>query len=232
MKRVAIIPARGGSKRIPRKNIKAFWGKPIIAYSIEAALSTGLFEEVMVSTDDAEIAEVAVACGASVPFFRSKATSDDYATTAAVLTEVLQAYKAAGKTFDYGCCLYPTAPLLKPSSITEAYKLLTRNHYDSVFPVLRYSYAIWRSLKLEEGKVMMNWPEHLGSRSQDLPAAFHDAGQFYWFNVRSFEDKPVLFTAHSGAIELNELEVQDIDSITDWKLAEMKYSLMVKGDIE
>jgi N-acylneuraminate cytidylyltransferase len=231
VKRIAIIPARGGSKRIPRKNIRDFLGKPIIAYSIETALSTGLFEEVMVSTDDGEIAEVARSYGARVPFLRSGEASDDFATTASVILEVLQTYTAVGESFDYGCCLYPTAPLVKAASIAEAFELLTINKHDTVFPVLRYSYPIWRSLKMEDGgKVRMNWPEHLSSRSQDLPAAFHDAGQFYWFDVGRFKAKQVLFTDNSGAIELSELEVQDIDSLTDWKLAEMKYRLIAEKD--
>ncbi|MFD2999158.1 pseudaminic acid cytidylyltransferase [Pontibacter toksunensis] len=228
MKRIAIIPARGGSKRIPRKNIKYFSGKPIIVYSIEAALQSGLFEEVMVSTDDEEIAEVARKHGANIPFFRSSATSTDFATTAAVLTEVLGEYAAAGESFEYGCCLYPTAPLVKANSITEAFELLTNKRYDTVFPVVQYSYPIWRSLKMEKDGVLMNWPEHLLSRSQDLPASFHDAGQFYWFNVMTFMEKQKLFTNNSGAIELNELEVQDIDNLMDWKLAELKYNLMIK----
>ena len=232
MKCIAIIPARGGSKRIPRKNIKSFLGKPIIAYSIEAAQQTGLFDEVMVSTDDEEIAEVARKCGAKVPFLRSSSTSDDFATTAAVLVEVLHAYAATGESFAYGCCLYPTAPLVRPSAIKEAYNLITKEQYDTVFPVLRYSYPIWRSLKMENNRVLMNWPEHLQSRSQDLPASFHDAGQFYWFNVRTFIEEQVLFSSNSGALELNELEVQDIDNLTDWKLAEMKYSLMRKEGIK
>ncbi|RDV16476.1 pseudaminic acid cytidylyltransferase [Pontibacter diazotrophicus] len=232
MKNIAIIPARGGSKRIPRKNIKDFLGKPIIAYSIEAALHSGLFEEVMVSTDDEEIAAVAKKYGASVPFLRSSATSDDFATTAAVLTEVLKDYAAAGGNFVYGCCLYPTAPLVKIPSIKEAFELMTSQQYNTVLPVLRYSYPIWRSLKMEGDKVLMNWPEHRLSRSQDLPASFHDAGQFYWFNVKAFMEKQELFTNNTGAIELSELEVQDIDNLSDWKLAELKYNLIATEGIK
>ncbi|MBC5992146.1 pseudaminic acid cytidylyltransferase [Pontibacter cellulosilyticus] len=226
MKAIAIIPARGGSKRIPRKNIRDFLGKPIIAYSIEAALNSGLFDEVMVSTDDAEIADIASKYGARVPFMRSAATSDDFATTAAVIKEVLENYSAAGKKFDLGCCLYPTAPLVNKASILATHELLTVQNHDTVFPVVKYSYPIWRSLKMEDSKVSMNWPEHVNSRSQDLPAAFHDAGQFYWFNVERFLQQQSLFTANSGAIELDELEVQDIDNLTDWKLAELKYQLL------
>ena len=226
MKSVAIIPARGGSKRIPRKNIKPFLGKPIIAYTIEAALNSGLFTEVMVSTDDAEIAEVSRAYGASVPFFRSEDNAGDFATTAAVIQEVLAKYEQQGDSFDLGCCLYPTAPFVSPETLMESQRLLLEKEYDTVFPVVKYSYPIWRSLKVEEGKASMIWPENLTKRSQDLPPAFHDAGQFYWFRVESFKQSQSLFTDNSGAYELDELYVQDIDSLTDWKLAELKYKLL------
>ncbi|SFH12503.1 pseudaminic acid cytidylyltransferase [Pontibacter chinhatensis] len=226
MKSLAIIPARGGSKRIPRKNIRPFLGKPIIAYSIEAALASGLFAEVMVSTDDEEIAHVAQEYGANVPFLRSTGASDDFATTAQVLEEVLLKYKAQGKSFEAACCLYPTAPFVTAKLLQESYKKLQEGDFDTVFPVLQYSYPIWRSLKVEQGKAAMNWPEHLNSRSQDLPAAFHDAGQFYWFRVDTFLEDKKLFTGNSGVIELSELEAQDIDSVTDWKLAELKYKLL------
>ncbi|PTX19978.1 N-acylneuraminate cytidylyltransferase [Pontibacter mucosus] len=230
MKSLAIIPARGGSKRIPRKNIRPFLDKPIIAYSIEAALKSGLFAEVMVSTDDEEIARVAQEYGASVPFLRSREASDDFATTAQVLEEVLIQYKAQGKSFEVACCLYPTAPFVTAALLQESYTRLSEGDFDTVFPVLKYSYPIWRSLKVEQGKAVMNWPEHLSSRSQDLPAAFHDAGQFYWFRVDRFLKDKRLFTGNSGVIELSELEAQDIDSETDWKLAELKYKLLHRLD--
>ncbi|WP_276499324.1 pseudaminic acid cytidylyltransferase [Pontibacter litorisediminis] len=226
MKSIAIIPARGGSKRIPRKNIRPFLGRPIIAYSIEAALQSGLFGEVMVSTDDEEIAQVAREHGASVPFLRSREASDDLATTAQVLEEVLAKYKEAGEEFDVACCLYPTAPFVTGELLQAGYAKLKEGDFDTVFPVLRYSYPIWRSLKVEQGRAAMNWPEHLNSRSQDLPAAFHDAGQFYWFKVDRFLEGKRLLTDNSGVMELAELEAQDIDSETDWRLAELKYKLL------
>ncbi len=226
MKSLAIIPARGGSKRIPRKNIRPFLDKPIIAYSIEAALNSGLFAEVMVSTDDEQIGRVAQEYGASVPFLRSREASDDFATTAQVLEEVLLKYKAQGKSFEAACCLYPTAPFVTAALLQESYKKLQEGDFDTVFPVLQYGYPIWRSLKVEQGKAVMNWPEHLSSRSQDLPAAFHDAGQFYWLRVDTFLKDKKLFTSNSGVIERSELEAQDIDSETDWKLAELKYKLL------
>lgn len=226
MKKIAIIPARGGSKRIPRKNIKDFLGKPIIAYSIEAALTSNLFDEVMVSTEDEEIAQVSRSFGASVPFLRSAETANDFATTTAVLEEVLEAYKNIGKEFQYGCCIYPTAPLIQSKKLQEAQDLLLEKSFDSVLPVLKFSYPIWRSLRIEEGKALMNWTEYLNTRSQDLMPAYHDAGQFYWFNITSFLRYKRLFTLNSGAIELSELDVQDIDNLTDWKLAEVKYRLV------
>jgi pseudaminic acid cytidylyltransferase len=230
---IAIIPARGGSKRIPRKNIKPFLGKPIIAYSIEAALQSGLFDEVMVSTDDEEIADISKKWGAKVPFFRSEANSTDHATTADVLIEVLNNYKEQGENFSYGCCLYPTAPFIQSKHLQEAFTMLQQEEYHTVYPVVQYSYPIWRSLKVEGGRAAMFWPEHQQSRSQDLPAAYHDAGQFYWFHAERFGQDKALFTAHSGVLVLNELQVQDIDSLTDWQLAELKYQLLQtqnKGD--
>ncbi|QCR22996.1 pseudaminic acid cytidylyltransferase [Pontibacter sp. SGAir0037] len=226
MKCIAIIPARGGSKRIPRKNIRDFLGKPIIAYSIETALASGLFEEVMVSTDDAEIAAISKHYGARVPFMRSIATSDDFATTADVLSEVINKYEQTGSYYDYACCLYPTAPLLQVKSLRESFRLLKKEKYETVFPVLRYSYPIWRSLCLKDSKVAMNWPEHLNSRSQDMPPSFHDAGQFYWLHVRSFIKSGKLFTDNSGALELEDIEAQDIDTLADWKMAELKYKFL------
>lgn len=229
MSSVAIITARGGSKRIPRKNIKPFHGKPIIAYPIEAALQSGLFDLVMVSTDDEEIAAIARQYGAEVPFFRSAANSDDYAGTGAVLVEVLEQLKGIGRSFDYACCLYPTAPFISVYSLTESFRLLQEKNYDSVFPVCAFSFPILRSLKMnDDGRVEMNFPENFAKRSQDLPPAYHDAGQFYWTNVKAFEHDPKLYTANSGAIVLSELEVQDIDNKTDWALAEIKYELLGK----
>lgn len=223
MRNLAIIPARGGSKRIPRKNIRNFLGKPIIAYSIIAALKSDLFEEVIVSTDDDEIAEVAKEFGAKVPFMRSSKNSDDHATTVSVLIEVLNNYHQSGKQFDNGCCIYPTAPLLKPGYIKTGYEKLIKGNYSTVFPVVEFSYPIFRSLKIhDKGKVEMNWPEYLDTRSQDLPVAYHDAGQFYWFEINKLQKEGKLFGRNSGAIILSDVNVQDIDTEADWQLAEMK----------
>lgn len=229
MKKIAIIPARGGSKRIPRKNIKDFLGKPIIAYSIEAALNSELFDEVMVSTDDEEIASLARQYGARVPFLRSIETSDDYATTVDVLLEVLAQYgETEGKAFDYGCCLYPTAPFVKANILKEGYDTLVRKNFDTVFPVVAFSYPVWRGLRAcgDQGRVEMIWPEFLNTRSQDLERVYHDAGQWYWFSVPSVISNEKIYTKDSGVVELDELTVQDIDTDLDWKLAELKYKLL------
>lgn len=225
-KKVAIIPARGGSKRIPRKNIKPFLGLPIISYSIKAALASKLFDEVMVSTDDNEIAQVALQYGAKVPFMRSPSAADDFATTADVIGEVLSEYEKQKIFFDYACCIYPTAPFITASTLRKAWEKLLEHNASSVFPMVKFSYPIWRSLKQENGAVAFNFPEFQNFRSQDLPEAYHDAGQLYFFNVSSFQESKTLFFSNSIGVEVSELECQDIDSETDWQLAEMKYQLV------
>ena len=223
MARLAIIPARGGSKRIPRKNIKNFHGKPIIAYSIEAALKSGLFDEVMVSTDDEEIKIISLEYGAKVPFLRSENTSNDTATTLEVIREVLESYKKEDRTFDEVCCIYPTAPLMKSSHLTAGLDLL-ENEIASVFPVVPFSFPILRSLKVDEDNfVSMNWPEYSHTRSQDLPAAYHDAGQWYWLRPELISNS--LYSDNSKVIILSEMEVQDIDNESDWKMAEVKWEM-------
>ncbi len=228
MKKVlCIITARGGSKRIPRKNIKDFLGKPIIAYSIEAAIDSNIFTEVMVSTDDAEIAEIAKTFGANIPFLRSTEASSDYATTATVIEEVLLQFKSLGKEFDYACCIYPTAPFVTAEKLVKAYEMLCNDNYaDSLVPVVRFSFPILRSLKMQDGYIRLNWPEYLNSRSQDLPPAYHDAGQFYFFSVKDFLKTKKLFTDSTIPFEMPESEVQDIDNEEDWKIAEIKYTFL------
>ncbi len=223
---LAIIPARGGSKRIPRKNIRPFCGKPIIGYSIEAALKSGLYSEVMVSTDDDEIAEIARSFGAEVPFMRSDEASNDFAGTAEVLAEVLQQYINKGRRFDFATCIYPTSPFVTVNALSESFELLEKNKYDVVFPVIRYSYPIQRSLRFVHNKIEMLWPENYPKRSQDLEPVFHDAGQFYSFSVEYMLAKQRLFSNNSGAIIISELEAQDIDNLEDWKLAEVKFKML------
>lgn len=223
MKTICIIPARGGSKRIPHKNIKLFMEKPIMAYSIEAALESKLFNEVMVSTDDQEIADIARKHGANVPFFRSIDTANDYATTADVLCEVLDKYKERGCIFDYMCCIYSTAPFLSAERLKEAYQNMVENDYDQSYPVVQYSYPIQRCLVINDGQMSRKWPEYENSRSQDLELTYHDAGQFYFYKVAAFNAGRI---KRVNGIILSELEVQDLDTETDWKLAEIKYKLL------
>ncbi len=228
MKNLCIIPARGGSKRIPRKNIKSFLGKPIMAYSIEAALKSGVFDEVMVSTDDEEFASIAKQFGASVPFMRSDATANDYATTVDVLLEVVDMYRKQGKKFDNVCCLYSTAPFVTPDRLKEAYAKLSGN-IDGCFTVVEYSYPIQRSLKINEtGLIEMRYPEHLKSRTQDLEKTYHDAGQFYFMKTVAMEQEKTVWCKRTEPLVLSELEVQDLDTLTDWQLAEMKFELINK----
>ncbi len=221
---VAIIPARGGSKRIPRKNIRPFRGKPMLAWSVAAALEAGVFDAVMVSTDDTEIAEVARACGAEVPFMRSPETADDHATTSDVLVEVLARYRSAGQTFDLACCLYPTAPFVRAEELSAGKTRLLEENFDVLMPVAAFSYPIWRSLmRDDDGRVTLNFPENLNVRSQDLPPAYHDAGQWYWFRTAAFGRDGVLMGPNTGSLVLPAVRVQDIDSEDDWALAELKH---------
>ncbi len=223
---LAIITARGGSKRIPRKNIRDFLGSPIIRYSIDAALNAGCFDEIMVSTEDFEIADLAVSLGANVPFMRSNMTSNDYATTADVTREVLKQYKFIGKEFKYCCCLYPTAPFITSEKLSNAYLKLIESDADSVVTVVRYGFPIQRSFSIEKGILKMNWPKYLNTRSQDLPPAYYDAGQFYFLRTESFLKKKEIFTDFTIGLELPESEVQDIDVEKDWEIAELKYKLL------
>ena len=226
-KAIAIIPARGGSKRIPRKNIKDFLGKPVIAYSIQAALDSELFAEVIVSTDDEEIAEVAKKYGACVPFLRSIENSNDLAGTAAVLIEVINNYKKLNKTFSKACCIYPVSPLISIESLKKAYELLEANQLDNSFPVCEFSNSIWRALKISDrNRVEMIWPENENKRTQDLPVSYYDAGQFYWFDTQKFVESGEFFTKYTGSIILDELHCQDIDTLMDWKMAEIKYKII------
>ncbi|MFG6367102.1 MAG: pseudaminic acid cytidylyltransferase [Lachnospiraceae bacterium] len=226
MKSVAIITARGGSKRISRKNIRPFLGKPILEYSIEAALQTELFEEVMVSTDDAEIAEIAQQAGAKVPFFRSAETANDFATTADVIAEVLAAYAQIGKTFEAVSCIYPTAPFVTADTLSAAMQLLEQNQADCVIPVVKFSFPPQRGVIIDNGKIAPKWPENMAKRSQDLEPIYHDCGQFYCLNVERFLQQKAIWMEHAIPFIQEERYVQDIDTLEDWALAEMKYKLL------
>jgi pseudaminic acid cytidylyltransferase len=223
---LALIPARGGSKRIPGKNIKNFLGKPIISYVIETALESELFDEVMVSTDDEQIAGIGRAAGAEVPFMRSAENADDYATTADVIGEVLQEYEQMkNRSFDRVCCIYPTAVLTDTQALKDGYELLASSEADAVMPVVAFGYPVWRGLQInEDSDIAFKWPEMEEQRTQDLDKVYHDAGQWYWLAVDSFLHSKSLFH-NAKAIVKNEMEVQDIDTLDDWELAKMKYRL-------
>ncbi|MGN1147780.1 MAG: pseudaminic acid cytidylyltransferase [Lachnospiraceae bacterium] len=226
MRKIAIITARGGSKRIPRKNVKPFLGKPILAYSIEAAVQSGLFDEIMVSTDDEEIAAIGKQYGAKVPFYRSEKTSGDFATTNDVLLEVLEEYEKRGEHFDIGCCIYPTAPFVTAEKLKKAMEMLTNSDADTLIPVVAFSYPPQRAMIVKDERLVFEYPEYMDSRSQDLVKHYHDVGQFYCFKVEPYKMTKKLMLGNILPFEISELEVQDIDNQTDWEIAEMKYRLM------
>lgn len=228
MNSIAIITARGGSKRIPRKNIKDFCGKPIIAYSIEAALKSKLFDEVMVSTDDEEIAEVARSYGAAVPFMRSMATSDDHATTADVILEVLKEYEKTGAGFEVLCCIYPTAPFVSVDELGEAWGML-ESGAPSVVPVTDFDFPPQRGFGIsEDGSVFYAYPEYACARSQDLPRMVHDCGRFFMAKTEVFLAHGTAVVEDCRSLYIDPRFVQDIDAPQDWELAEMKYRMMRK----
>lgn len=228
MKNIAVITARGGSKRIPKKNIRDFLGKPIIAYSIEAALQSGLFTEVMVSTDSEEIAEVALSYGAKVPFMRSAKTSDDYATTKDVLTEVVKEYENLGQFFEWLCCIYPTAPFVTAQILKACMVELESKKADALTPVVRFSFPPQRAFVLDDdGRLLFKWPENAEKRSQDLEPFYHDAGQFYFMKAESLLATDKTYKPPVAYV-LDELYVQDIDNMDDWEIAEFKYNFLQK----
>jgi N-acylneuraminate cytidylyltransferase len=224
MKSLAIITARGGSKRIPHKNIREFCGKPIIAYSIEAAKNSGLFDEIMVSTDDIQIARIAEEYGATVPFMRSAKTSDDYATTRDVLLEVLEEYQKRGQNFDILCCIYPTAPFVTDSKLRAALESLLSSGSDMLIPMTRFSFPPQRGYVMRNGKIVPMYPEMMPLRSQDLEPMYHDVGQFYFYKTDAFLNKTKLDVC---MLEVSDLESQDIDNLEDWEIAQMKYAVMM-----
>jgi len=225
---IAIITARGGSKRIPKKNIREFCGKPIIAYSIEAALSSGVFDEVMVSTDSYEIADIAKEYGASVPFMRSEITSNDFSTTADVIEEVIMKYKELGKNFESFACIYPTAPFVTATRLKEAVEML--KEADAVLSVVKYSFPPQRAFVIRDGNVAYQYPQYERARSQDLEPIYHDCGQFYMCKSDKFLEKHSLILSNTRPYIIPEEEVQDIDTQSDWEIAEAKYSVLHKGE--
>lgn len=226
MKTLAIITARGGSKRIPRKNIKNFLGKPILAYSIEAAVMSGIFDEVMVSTEDEEIAEIAKSYGAKVPFYRSEKTAGDFATTNDVLLEVIEEYEKRGQKFDMACCIYPTAPFVTSEKIKDAMSKLEASDADTLIPVVQFSYPPQRAMVIRDELLQFKYLEYIDSRSQDLEKEYHDVGQFYCFKIEPYKQNKKLMLGKILPYVVPEMEVQDIDTESDWQIAEIKYQAM------
>jgi len=224
---VAIIPARGGSKRIPNKNIKSFAGQPIISYSIKAAQETNLFDRIIVSTDSEEIAEVAESYGAEAPFIRPAELADDFAGTIPVLIHALNWFNEHDSATDYFCCIYATAPLIRPEFIRRGFGLLQKKEATAAFSATTFAYPIFRALKIgDNNRVEMFWPEHENSRSNDFPETYHDAGQFYWGNTEKFVREKRLFSSDAIPIILPRYLVQDIDTPEDWEIAEKMYSVL------
>lgn len=225
-KYLAIIPARGGSKRIPRKNIKDFLGKPIINYAIKAALDSKLFSDVIVSTDDREIANVAEKYGASVPALRSSEHSSDIAVIADVIEEVLKRQTATGQTYEFVCCIYATAPFVTPENLRSSFELIKNSKAETVLTVVKNSYPIQRSLLKIGSFLVLERPEYKNTRSQDLPTTFHDAGQFFWIRTSSFLKHHEIFNNKTVGYIINEFEAHDIDTFEDWEIAKKKYNLL------
>lgn len=227
MHRVAIIPARGGSKRIPRKNIKEFCGKPMIAWSIEAAKASGSFDNVIVSTDDPEIADVAREWGASVPFMRPAELSDDYAGTLPVIHHAVDWLSANEAPVDYACCLYATAPFVSADDLCRGWGLIQQRGCSYAFSVTSYAFPIQRAVRITEvGRVAMFNPERFNTRSQDLEEAWHDAGQFYWGTALAWQEERPIFGEESVPVKLPRHRVQDIDTPEDWTRAEWMFRAM------
>jgi pseudaminic acid cytidylyltransferase len=221
---IAIIPARMGSKRIPKKNIKLFHGKPIIAYSIQAALETKLFDRVIVSTDSHEVEDIARSYGAEVPFIRPPELSDDFTGTSAVIFHALNWLIDHGADILYVCCIYATAPFINSKYLTDGLKLLKENNATSAFSVTTYPFSIYRSLKINEhGRIQMIWPDYMNIRSQDLSEAYHDAGQFYWADAKKYLIEKKFYSKDAIPVVLPRYLVQDIDTEEDWKRAEAMY---------
>ena len=228
---VAIIPARGGSKRILGKNIKDFCGKPILAWSIEVAKASGCFDKVIVSTDDKDIAKIALQWGAEVPFIRPLELSDDYTPTSPVICHAIEWLEANEGKVDYACCIYATAPFIIIQDLLSGWRKINKSEFDYAFSVSSYSFPVQRALQINvNDQISMMHPEHLLTRSQDLPEAFHDAGQFYWGTSKAWcENKPI-FGRASVPVKLPRHRVQDIDSLEDWTRAEWMFKSMLLRD--
>jgi pseudaminic acid cytidylyltransferase len=230
--KIAVIPARGGSKRIPRKNIKSFCGKPMIAWSIDAAVKSGCFDQVVVSTDDTEIAEVARQYGAQVPFMRPQTLADDHTGTTAVVAHTIDWFTARGQMPEQVCCLYATAPFVSAADLRRGLSVLIRTGCDYAFAVTSYPFPIQRAIRVTDAnRVEMFNPEHFNTRSQDLEETYHDAGQFYWGRATAWLKGEVIFGPNSAAVQLPRYRVQDIDTAEDWQMAEYLFqAIKLKRD--
>lgn len=225
--KIAVIPARGGSKRIPRKNIKVFCGKPILAWAIEAALESQCFDRIVVSTDDEEIASVAFNCGAEVPFLRPLEISDDFTGTIPVVAHAITALQSQGALLDSVCCIYATAPFLQGSDLNRGLKALEESGADYAFSVTRYEFPIQRAIRIaDSGRVEMFYSEHFNARSQDLEASYHDAAQFYWGKANAWLSEKIIFSQDAVPVILPRHRVQDIDTLEDWVQAELMFKSM------
>jgi pseudaminic acid cytidylyltransferase len=230
---VAVIPARGESKRIPHKNIKPFCGKPMIAYSIGAAKDAGIFDRIIVSTDSKKIASIAKDFGAESPFMRPAELADDFAGTDAVILHALKWLMEDGEKIDYICCIYATAPFVKAEYIIKGYNILRDEHATSCFSVTTYAFPIFRSLRINnQNRLEMFWPEYRETRSQDLPEAYHDAGQFYWADVKKYLKEKQFYSKNAVPVILPRYLVQDIDTPEDWETAEKMYSVLQMDKIK
>ena len=224
---IAVIPARGGSKRIPKKNIRNFAGSPIISYSINAAKESGIFEKIIVSTDDLDIASVAEKYGAEVPFIRPSEISDDFTGTHQVVSHAIKELTKQGLHYDYACCIYATAPFIRPDEILKGFQIIQKSDYHAVLAATQYSYPVYRSFTHGDKKgLKMLFPEHYHSRSQDLEEVMHDAGQFYWADIETWLSEPKGFGKNTEVVLLPAWRVQDIDTLDDWKRAEQIASLI------
>lgn len=222
--KLCVIPARGGSQRIPRKNLRPFCGKPILLYSIETARASGLFDRIVVSTDSEEIASVARAHGAEVPFLRPAALSDHHTGTNAVARHALIWFREHGVEFEFACCLYATAPFLTPDRLRDGFERLAASGRSFAFSATTFAFPIQRALRVDaDGGVEPLFPDSIGARSQDLEEALHDAGQFYWGTAEAFLEERPLFARHSLAVRLPRYLVQDIDTLEDWERAERMF---------
>lgn len=226
LENICIIPARGGSKRLPGKNVKDFFGKPVIAYAIECAQKTGLFDIIHVSTDCERIADISRSHGAQVPFLRSAEASDDHATTHAVLKEVLTEYEKRRMRFSRVLCLYPVTPLVGPDDLFQGLEALDKVSNGMIFPVIEYSHPIWRAISIENGLGKRIWSENTQSRTQDLQSTYHDSGQWYWMWAESLLKEDTWNAFPIIPIIIDEGKAQDVDTVSDWRILELKFKAM------